>query len=87
MHKLRAQVFGDGEGHVIALGDRECSVQRRHQKVIEEAPSAFVDSELRAALFKAATDLCAAAKYRSAGTVEFLVDVDTRKCAPHLIAY
>ena len=71
-------MFGDGEGHVIALGDRECSVQRRHQKVIEEAPSPFVDAALREKLMGAAAALCAAAKYRSAGTVEFLVDADTR---------
>jgi acetyl/propionyl-CoA carboxylase alpha subunit len=75
----RAQVFGDGDGGVVALADRECSVQRRHQKVIEEAPSPFVDGPLRDALMAAARDLCAAAEYRSAGTVEFLVDVETRK--------
>ena len=71
------QVFGDGEGHVVALADRECSVQRRHQKVIEECPSPSVNAAQRSALFTAATALCAAAKYRSAGTVEFLMDAAT----------
>jgi urea carboxylase len=74
-----AQVLGDGNGHVVALGERECSVQRRHQKVIEECPSPFADHELRKELLDAAVRLCSAAKYRSAGTVEFLVDADTRK--------
>lgn len=73
------QVFGDGDGHVVALGERECSVQRRHQKVIEECPSPFVDAEFRADLMDASVRLCGAAKYRSAGTVEFLVDADARK--------
>ena len=72
-------MFGDGEGHVVALGERECSVQRRHQKVIEECPSPFVDAPLREALCGAAVALCAAARYRSAGTVEFLVDAATKK--------
>jgi hypothetical protein len=75
----QVQVFGDGDGLVVALGDRECSVQRRHQKVIEESPSTFVDDSLRSALLSAAVSLCSAAQYRSAGTVEFLVDIDTHK--------
>lgn len=64
---------------VKALGERECSVQRRHQKVVEEAPSPFVSPALRERLLAAAVRLCSAACYRSAGTVEFLVDVDTQE--------
>jgi len=73
---LEVQVFGDGEGRVHALGERECSVQRRHQKVIEEAPSPAVDGRLRARLCDAAVAIAAAAKYRGAGTVEFLLGPD-----------
>jgi urea carboxylase len=76
---IEVQVFGDGAGHVVALGDRECSVQRRHQKVIEECPSPYLDGPLREEMMAAAVRLCAAAKYRSAGTVEFLLDAKTRK--------
>lgn len=64
---------------VKALGERECSVQRRHQKVVEEAPSPFVGPDLRERLLSAAVRLCSAAHYRSAGTVEFLVDADTEE--------
>lgn len=63
------QVVGDGKGVVKAFGERECSVQRRLQKVVEESPSPFVDEELRSALCTAAENLCAAASYRSAGTL------------------
>lgn len=78
-HSTGLQVIGDGGGVVKALGDRECSVQRRHQKVVEEAPSPFVGPELRTRLLSAAVRLCSAAKYRSAGTVEFLVDAYTQE--------
>ncbi|KXZ51620.1 hypothetical protein GPECTOR_12g584 [Gonium pectorale] len=78
-HHVEVQIFGDGEGGCIHLGERECSIQRRHQKVLEETPSPLVDAPLRAALTSAAVSLGAASRYRSAGTVEFLVDEDSRK--------
>src|SRR5579863_7536205 len=71
---IEIQVLGDIHGHVIYLGVRECSIQRRHQKVIEEAPSPFLDSETRAAMGAQAVALAKAVGYRSAGTVEFIVD-------------
>jgi len=73
---IEMQVLADGAGQVIYLGERECSIQRRHQKVVEEAPSAFVDEALRRRLGEAAVAIAAAAGYRNAGTVEFLVDRD-----------
>lgn len=74
---IEVQIFGDGTGNVIALGERDCSAQRRNQKVIEETPAANLSSEVRRALADAAIRLLRAVKYRSAGTVEFLVDADT----------
>ncbi len=71
---IEIQVLGDAYGHVIYLGERECSIQRRHQKVIEEAPSPFLDAKTRAAMGKEAVALAKAVDYRSAGTVEFIVD-------------
>jgi urea carboxylase len=71
---IEVQVFGDGEGNVVALGERECSIQRRFQKILEETPSVFVDDVMRQKLFTAATTLCASVNYRSAGTVEFIAD-------------
>jgi acetyl-CoA carboxylase biotin carboxylase subunit len=73
---IEIQVLGDNFGKVIHLGERECSIQRRHQKVIEECPSPFVVSrpELRQEMGEAAVRLAKAAEYRNAGTVEFLVD-------------
>ncbi|MGH7380271.1 MAG: acetyl-CoA carboxylase biotin carboxylase subunit [Candidatus Methylomirabilales bacterium] len=73
---IEMQILADGAGHVIYLGERECSIQRRHQKVVEEAPSPFVDEALRRRLGEAAVAIAAAAGYRNAGTVEFLVDRD-----------
>jgi len=75
---LEVQVFGDGEGRVVALGERECSVQRRHQKIVEEAPSPAVDASLRARLCSSAKALAEAARYRGAGTVEFLLGPEGR---------
>lgn len=74
---IEVQVFGDGNGKVIALGDRDCSVQRRRQKVIEEGPAPGMDEETTTKIRNAAVDLCSAHNYRSAGTVEFIFDVDT----------
>ena len=73
---IEVQVFGDEHGNVVYLGERECSVQRRHQKVIEEAPSAVVTPELRRKMGETAVQVAKAAGYFNAGTVEFLVDRD-----------
>lgn len=71
---IEIQVLADAHGNVIHLGERECSIQRRHQKVVEEAPSPFLDAETRAAMGAQSCALAAAVGYRSAGTVEFIVD-------------
>jgi len=73
---VEVQVVGDGEGHVVALGERECSLQRRHQKIIEESPSTAVDAALRARMMEAACRVSGAVKYGGAGTVEFLLGPD-----------
>src|SRR5712671_844904 len=71
---IEIQIFGDAYGHMVHLGERECSVQRRHQKVIEESPSPFITPELRHDMGEAAVRLAREADYTNAGTVEFLVD-------------
>ena len=71
---IEMQIFGDAFGNVVYLGERECSVQRRHQKVIEEAPSTFMTPELRRNMGEAAVRLALEARYTNAGTAEFLVD-------------
>jgi len=73
---VEIQVFADAHGNVIHLGERDCSVQRRHQKVIEEAPSPAVNADLRARMGAAAVAAARAIAYRGAGTVEFLVGAD-----------
>ena len=71
---IEVQVFGDGRGHVIALGERDCSTQRRNQKVIEETPAPNIPAAVRTALHNTAVRLAAAVNYRNAGTVEFVYD-------------
>jgi acetyl-CoA carboxylase, biotin carboxylase subunit len=73
---IEFQIFGDQHGNVVHLFERECSIQRRHQKVIEEAPSSILTPELRARMGKAAVDVAKAANYYNAGTVEFIVDAN-----------
>ncbi|TKJ32127.1 biotin carboxylase N-terminal domain-containing protein [Blastococcus sp. CCUG 61487] len=76
---VEIQILGDEHGNLLHLGERECSVQRRHQKIVEESPSPVVDDALRTAMGEAALALAGSLGYRSAGTVEFLVDDDTRE--------
>ena len=71
---IEIQVIADNAGNTLYLGERECSIQRRHQKVVEEAPSPFLDSRTRQAMGEQAVALAKAVDYRSAGTVEFIVD-------------
>src|SRR6476659_752843 len=71
---IEIQVLGDAHRNIVHLGERECSIQRRHQKVIEESPSPFIDAATRAAMGAQAVALARAVGYRSAGTVEFIVD-------------
>jgi urea carboxylase len=73
---IEVQIFGDGEGSAIALGERDCSAQRRNQKVIEESPAPNLDQTVRESMHRIAEDLMASVNYRNAGTVEFIFDVD-----------
>jgi acetyl-CoA/propionyl-CoA carboxylase, biotin carboxylase, biotin carboxyl carrier protein len=90
---VEVQVLADGHGSVIHIGERDCSVQRRHQKVIEEAPGPHVDAEMRARIGKIATDAAAAVGYRGAGTVEgmqvgeeyFFLEMNTRVQVEHCV--
>jgi acetyl-CoA carboxylase biotin carboxylase subunit len=73
---VEIQVLGDGDGAVLTLGERDCSIQRRHQKLVEEGPSPAVGPELRAAMEDAGRRVTEALRYRGAGTIEFLLDAD-----------
>jgi len=73
---IEIQIMADSHGNILYLGERECSIQRRHQKIIEEAPSPFIDEETRRAMGEQAVALARAVQYVSAGTVEFIVDQD-----------
>jgi acetyl-CoA carboxylase biotin carboxylase subunit len=75
---IEVQVLADGHGHVVHLGERECSIQRRNQKLLEESPSPVVDGPLRQRMGDAACRLARAGRYVNAGTIEFLVDADRR---------
>jgi urea carboxylase len=76
---IEVQVFGDGQGQVIALGERDCSVQRRNQKVVEETPAPFLAQPVREHLLQVAVGVMQSVSYRSAGTVEFIYDTDTEQ--------
>ena len=75
-HHIEIQILGDAHGNTVYLLERECSIQRRHQKVVEEAPSPFIDAAIRQAMGEQAVALAKAVKYQSAGTVEFVVGSD-----------
>ena len=76
---VEIQILGDAHGNVVHLGERECSIQRRHQKIVEESPSPIIDAEMRTVMGEAALSLARHMGYESAGTVEFLVDDVTRE--------
>ncbi|TDU67325.1 urea carboxylase [Prosthecobacter fusiformis] len=76
---VEVQIFGDGKGTVVALGERDCSTQRRNQKIIEETPAPNLSDETRQALWSSAVRLGQSVNYRSAGTVEFVYDTDTHE--------
>ncbi|MEM9552984.1 MAG: acetyl-CoA carboxylase biotin carboxylase subunit [Acidobacteriota bacterium] len=73
---IEFQIFGDHHGNIVHLGERECSIQRRHQKLIEESPSPALDDDLRARMGEASVRLARAVGYRNAGTIEYLLDSD-----------
>ncbi|KYH28961.1 MULTISPECIES: acetyl-CoA carboxylase biotin carboxylase subunit [Clostridium] len=73
-HHIEFQIIGDNYGNIVHLGERDCSIQRRHQKIIEEAPSSIISEELREKMGRAAVKAAKAVNYKNAGTIEFLVD-------------
>ncbi|PYH97865.1 urea carboxylase [Aspergillus ellipticus CBS 707.79] len=75
---IEVQVLGDGAGRVLCAGERDCSLQRRNQKVVEETPAAFVSVDTRAEMRRAAAALASSVQYRNVGTVEFIFDIDTQ---------
>jgi 3-methylcrotonyl-CoA carboxylase alpha subunit len=77
-HHIEFQVFGDTHGHYVHLFERECSIQRRHQKVLEETPSPFLDDDMRARMGEAAVAAARAIAYRGAGTIEFIAGADRK---------
>ncbi|KAM0286072.1 hypothetical protein ACHAQH_001080 [Verticillium albo-atrum] len=76
---IEVQMLGDGQGNVTTAGERDCSLQRRNQKVVEESPAVFVPLAVRIKMRKAARSLAAAVKYRNVGTIEYIYDVDTEE--------
>lgn len=76
---IEVQILGDGAGRVLCAGERDCSLQRRNQKVVEETPAVFVPADTRAAMGRAAATLASSVKYRNVGTVEFIFDIDTEQ--------
>jgi len=77
-HHIEFQVFGDAHGHYVHLFERECSIQRRHQKVLEETPSPFLDADMRRRMGEAAVAAARAIAYRGAGTIEFIAGADRK---------
>lgn len=73
---IEVQIMGDNKGHILYLGERDCSIQRRHQKLIEESPSPVIDEVLRREMCNMAVEVAREANYKNAGTVEFLLDKD-----------
>ena len=76
---IEVQIIADHHGHVVHMGERDCSIQRRHQKLIEEAPSPILDADTRKRIHRAAVKIAESVKYRNAGTIEFLYDAATNE--------
>lgn len=76
---VEVQILGDGTGRVLAAGERDCSLQRRHQKVVEESPALMIPAEIRSRIRQSAINLASSVQYRNVGTVEFIYDVDSQE--------